>query len=65
MSLPLGSMKLIKTESNQAIHLFQMLGVTEEQFEQARTWYLSAQKGYKNNNKMEGTCTEPMRMQQR
>jgi len=44
MSLPLGSMKLIKTESNQAIHLFQMLGVTEEQFEQARTWYLSAQK---------------------
>ena len=43
MSLPLGSMKLIKTESNQAIHLFQMLGVTEEQFEQARTWYLSAQ----------------------
>jgi hypothetical protein len=36
-------MKLIKTESNQAIHLFQMLGVTEEQFEQARTWYLSAQ----------------------
>jgi len=43
MSLPLGSMKLIKTESNQAIHLFQMLGVTEEQFEQARSWYLSAQ----------------------
>ena len=44
MSLPLGNMKLIKTESNQAIHLFQMLGVTEEQFKQAQEWYLSAQK---------------------
>ena len=43
MSLPRENMKLIKTESNQAIHLFQMLGVTEAQFEQARTWYLSAQ----------------------
>ena len=49
MSLPLGNMKLIKTESNQAIHLFQMLGVTKEQFEQARTWYLSAQEDCATN----------------
>jgi hypothetical protein len=49
MSLPLGNMKLIKTESNQAIHLFQMLGVTEEQFKQAQDWYLSAQQDRKTN----------------
>ena len=54
MSLPLGNMKLIKTESNQAAHLFQMLGVTEEQFKQAQDWYLSAQqdsKTHKTNTK--------------
>ena len=44
MSLPLGSMKLIKTESNQATHLYKMLGVTAAQFKQAQDWYLSAQK---------------------
>ena len=49
MSLPLGNMKLIKTESNQAIHFFQMLGVTEEQFKQAQEWYLSAQQDRKTN----------------
>ncbi len=49
MSLLLGNMKLIKTESNQAIHLFQMLGVTEEQFKQAQEWYLSAQKDSMHN----------------
>jgi len=43
MLLLLENMKLIKTESNQDIHLYKMLGVTEAQFEQARTWYLSAQ----------------------
>ena len=49
MSLLRGNMKLIKTESNQAIHLFQMLGVTEEQFKQAQDWYLSAQQDRKTN----------------
>ena len=38
-----------------------MLGTTEEQFEQARTLYLSAQEDYKDDNKMEGACTKPMR----
>jgi len=49
MSSLRGNMKLIKTESNQAIHLFQMLGVTEEQFKQAQDWYLSAQQDRKTN----------------
>jgi hypothetical protein len=42
-------MKLIKTESNQAIHLYKMLGVTAAQFKQAQDWYLSAQQDRKTN----------------
>jgi hypothetical protein len=42
-------MKLIKTESNQATHLYKMLGVTAAQFKQAQDWYLSAQQDRKTN----------------
>ena len=49
MSLPLGNMKLIKTESNQATHLYKMLGVTAAQFKQAQDWYFSAQQDRKTN----------------
>ena len=49
MSLPLGNMKLIKTESNQATHLYKMLCVTAAQFKQAQDWYLSAQQDRKTN----------------
>ena len=49
MSLLLGNMKLIKTESNQATHLYKMLGVTAAQFKQAQDWYFSAQQDRKTN----------------